>query len=38
MKRRPDLRDLSGVSNNAGDGVFGLGEQSRHCKAMEPVC
>ncbi|RSH89104.1 hypothetical protein EHS25_002770 [Saitozyma podzolica] len=24
MKRRPDLRDLSGVSNNAGDGVFGL--------------
>ena len=24
MQRRPDLKDLTGCSNNAGDGVYGL--------------
>jgi hypothetical protein len=26
IARRPDIKDLTGVSNNAGDGVYGLGE------------
>jgi 3-oxoacid CoA-transferase len=25
MQRRPELKELTGVSNNAGDGVYGLG-------------
>lgn len=33
MKRRPDLKDLTGCSNNAGDGVFGLGGPASRVKA-----
>jgi hypothetical protein len=38
--RRKDVRDLTGVSNNAGDGVYGLGEwvyacETRGCEAID---
>jgi 3-oxoacid CoA-transferase len=29
IARNPEIKDLTGMSNNAGDGVYGLGESIR---------